>query len=365
MLEPNNTRADGAATAPDMTPSTTTDWRRYARVLFVTLALELLTACALITAANPYGNLPVSLVGRHEIMDTNQRYQYPAIARSGLYDSIVIGTSTSRLLRPAAFQSAFGGHFANLAMDDSAAWEQYRMASLFAHEVGKPRTLVVGLDHVWCRADADQHRMTERGFPEWMFDDNPWNDVPWMLNARSVEFSLRRIAHAVGLKDVRIPFDGYEVFVPPEAQYDLTKAKANLKHPKAATTASAAPSPEDLAAFNFPALAWLDELLGQSWERVILLITPVHIGAQPVPGQTAAWRETECKARMAAIAQRHGVPLADFRIKSEITSHDENYWDPLHYRIGIAERIVSGLDRAVKTKADDPAGDWHVLSAGK
>lgn len=360
-------RTDIAAdsTAPTTTPATMPDWRRYARVLLLTLAVELLTACALIAAANPYGNLPVSLVGRHEIMDTNQRYQYPAIARSGLYDSIIIGTSTSRLLRPEALQTAFGGKFANLAMDASTAWEQFRIAALFAHEAATPRTLVVGLDHVWCRADADQHRITERGFPEWMFDDNPWNDLPWMLNARSIEFSLRRIAHAVGLKDVRIPFDGYEVFVPPEAQYDLAKAKAKLKHPKGPTAVATAPLSSELAAFDFPALIWLDKLLAQNWERVILLITPVHEGAQPVPGQAAAWREAECKVRMAAIAERHGVPLADFRIRSEITSRDENYWDPLHYRIGIAERIVSGLDRAVKTKADDPAGDWRVLSAGK
>ncbi|MEQ1576584.1 MAG: hypothetical protein ABL894_02920 [Hyphomicrobium sp.] len=353
-------------------PDSTTDgrwqgaaWSRFTRILFGTLAVELVGACALIAAANPYGNLPVSLAGQHAIMDTNQRYQYPAIARSGLYDSIVIGTSTSRLLRPEALNAAFSGQFANLAMDDSTAWEQYRLASLFVASVPQPRTLVVGLDHVWCRENAGSRRTTERGFPEWMFDNDPWNDLQWMLNLRSVEISLRRIAYALGLKEARIPFNGYEVFVPPEEQYDLAKAKAKLKHPKSVAADSPAPTLEERAALTFPALEWLGELLEQKWKRVILVVTPIHMGAQPVAGQPAAWRENECKARIAAMAESKGVPLVDFRIRSEITSRDENYWDPLHYRTGIAERIVAGLSRALHTKVDDPGGDWRMLSGGR
>lgn len=337
-------------------------WARYARVLLAALVLQLIAASALIAVANPYGNLPFSLVGRHEIMDTNQRYQYPAIARSGLYDSIVIGTSTSRLLRPEALNMAFGGTFANLAMDDSTAWEQLRIASLFGKSAANPKTLVVGLDHVWCRADADQKRITARGFPEWMFDDDAWNDVPWMLNLRSLEISLRRVAMALGLKEPRIPFDGYEVFVPPEAEYDLAKVKRKLKQPKTAATKDQAPAPAGLSDMQFPALAYLDELLAQKWQRIVLLITPIHAGAQPIPGQATDFRETECKLRMTQIAKRRGVPLVDFRIRSDITMREDNYWDPLHYRIGIADRIVAGLATAVASGADDPKGDWRMLT---
>ena len=353
-----NTEANQVRT----THTTGKPWARYARILITTLALQLVAVCALIAAANPYGNLPFSLVGRHEIMDTNQRYQYPAIARSGLYDSIVIGTSTSRLLRPEALNTAFGGTFANLAMDDSTAWEQMRIASLFVKSARAPRTLIVGLDHVWCRADAGQHRITERGFPEWMFDDNAWNDVPSMLNLRSLEISLRRVAMALGLKEARIPFDGYEVFVPPEAGYDLAKVKRKLKQPRTAAVESAAPSAAELSSMQFPALAYLDTLLAEPWQRIVLVITPIHAGAQPIPGQATAFRETECKARMADMAKQRGVPLVDFRIRSNITMTDENYWDPLHYRIGIAERIVNGLAAAVTSAADDPNGDWKVLA---
>ena len=34
------------------------------------------------------------------------------------------------------------------------------------------RTLLIGLDHVWCDEDADRERITSRGFPEWLEVDS-------------------------------------------------------------------------------------------------------------------------------------------------------------------------------------------------
>ena len=63
----------------------------------------------------------------------------------------------------------------------------------------------------------------------------------------------------------------------------------------------------------------------------------------------------------AAIAQRKGAPLIDFDIPSKITTTDANYWDPRHYRIAIAERIVDDIERALATRQDDPDGDWRYV----
>jgi hypothetical protein len=338
-------------------------WAQYCRTLVLTLIAEGLLVSLLIALANPYGNLPHIFFPKHVIMDTNQRFQYPAVARSGQYDSIVVGTSTSRLLRPAALEDLFGGHFANLAMDSGMAWEQYRMATFFAAHTKKPRTLLIGLDQVWCMPDADKTRITYRGFPEWMFDDNPWNDVLWMFNKKAAEVSGRRIANALGLNPARIPFDGYEVFVPPESEYDLAKARSHLGNvPPADPEHVYETTAQERASWRYPALDWLRLLLAQDWESKVLIITPVHVSAQPGPGTLEAAKEQECKARMASIARNARVPLVDFRIRSDITSRDEHYWDRLHYRVSIAERIVADLRKALATARDDPGGDWKVLS---
>ena len=86
--------------------------------------------------------------------------------------------------------------------------------------------------------------------------------------------------------------------------------------------------------------------------------------AQPQPGSVAEAREAECKSRIAAIGARHKAPVIDFRIASEITGRDENYWDPLHYRVGIAERIGRSVGKALETGEVDAEGTWRVLKVG-
>ncbi len=352
---------------PSERQETGASWRRYWRVLVGVVGAELMIAALLILIGNPYGNLPHVLFRSHVITDSNQRYQYPSIMRSGDFDSIVIGTSTSRLLRPAALEELFGGRFANLAMDASTAWEQYRLTQFFLAHTPHPRTLLIGLDAVWCSVDADTARVTKRGFPEWMFDENPWNDLPRLLNKTAAEIAGRRIATALNLNRAKIASNGYEVFTPPESKYDIVKVERELYGPDGAAPANAAAyvaSDAERAGWRFPALAWLAELLAQSsrWERIVLMFPPPHVTGMPQAGSPGAAREAECKARITALAQPRGMAVVDFRVPSPISREARNYWDKLHYRVGIAERLVADLGRALGEGRDDPAGDWKLLA---
>jgi len=221
---------------------------------------------------------------------------------------------------------------------------------------------LVGVDVVWCDEGADTQRITERGFPEWMFDDDPWNDFPHMLNKRTIEIAGRRVANALGVNPERIPFNGYEVFVPDESQYDLAKAKRHIWAEHVVDTKRYVATREERRRWRFPALKWLENLLAGEWQSAVIVIMPVHVAAQPEPGGISAAHEDECKARLAALAKRRGVPLIDFRLRSDITTRDENYWDSLHYRVPVAERIVHYIEQALATGQDDPAGKWRVLA---
>ena len=98
-----------------------TAWTHYIRALLIAFGGALALGLAFVVAMNPYGNLPQLLFKRHVIMDSDQRFQYPSIIRSGEFDSAVIGTSSARLLQPQQLNAIFGGHFANLAINDSRA----------------------------------------------------------------------------------------------------------------------------------------------------------------------------------------------------------------------------------------------------
>jgi hypothetical protein len=316
---------------------------------------------------NPYGHLPFRPFGSHVIMDVNQRFQYPAIARAGIYDSVVIGTSTARLLDPDHLDAVLGGRFANLAMNAALAWEQIQIAQLFLRHEPRPKTLLMALDHVWCLGNADTHRITDRGFPDWMYDDVHWNDWLALLNWRTLEIAGRLLFHRLGLRQERIGANGFEIFVPPESSYEAAKAAKEIWAHRPRGLAPATPAyvvtEEEIRSWRFPALAWLDELLGAvpADTRRIIAFMPVHIAAQPVPGSAEAAREARCKVKVAEIAARHDAALIDFRIHSAITTVDANFWDPLHYRLPIAYRIVDEIGRSLRTRDDRAKGDWAQM----
>ena len=67
-------------------------------------------------------------------------------------------------------------------------------------------------------------------------------------------------------------------------------------------------------------------------------------------------------ARGAAIADSiANATVADFLIPSPITLDRANYWDPVHYRLPIAERIMADLAAAAEGR---PTPDDRILTSG-
>ena len=337
-------------------------WRRFARDLVLSALMTGIAAVAFVAALDPYGlrAAPGRPVG--PIMDRNQRFMYPQIARGGAFDAAVFGTSTARLLDPRDLDQAFGGRFANLAVNAATPDEQGRLAELFI--AGRPvRAALFGLDATWC-APAPPAR-TAHPFPDWLYAaGTPWG-VLHQVNLQGVAVAGRVGLHALHLAPARLRADGYGVFTPPEASYDLERARLHIRagtrfDPEAEASGEAAAGPDAA----MPALDRLDALLAALPEgaRRIVAFMPVHAAAQGAPGTAEGRREAACKARAAEIGRRRGALVVDFRIPSPVTTADANYWDALHYRLPVASRIVAGLKAAAETGADDPHGFYRVLA---
>jgi hypothetical protein len=357
---------------PDADAKSAAAWRRFVALLISATFAGILLVLAFVTAFDPYGIGPLARRDRPVLMDLNQRYMYPQIVRSGRFDSAVFGTSTVRLLEPQKLSALFGGTFANLAMNSATPWEQLQIADLFLRHAPAPRTVVWGLDPLWCEPDAttERKRLTFRGFPATFYDENPWNDWPEYLNLKTIEIAWRMLMYRLRLMPERYRNDGYEVFTPPEATYDLARAQGHIWEGKrerriVPQSPPAEPSTAERASWSFPALAWLDEMLARlpRETKVILAFPPVHVAVQPIPGSVAAAYEGACKDALAAVARRHNALALDFRKASEVTSVDSNYWDPLHYRLPIADRLADALAASWTRQQDDPAGFDRVLAA--
>lgn len=343
-------------------PSPDRAWRRFAAWLAGTLATGGALIAAMLLLLDPYGVSPVGLSKPRPLMDVNQRWMYPQIVRHGGHDSLVIGTSTSRLLRPVELDAAFGGRFANLALNAGLAAEQLRVLAAFRRANGPPRTLLIGLDAVWCAEDATPEGETFRGWPAWLWQAKGWPALARTLNPRSLEIAARQIGLWLGMERARFDADGFGDFTGGDGRWNLEQARRHLwgdgppgiRPEEPPVTPSAA----EVAGWRFPALEWLDATLADlpaGATRALLVFMPVHVAAQPRPGSLAAAREAECKARTRAIAARHGALWHDFRSASPITTDDRLWWDPLHWRIGLGPRLIEEIGAALGARGEGRA----------
>jgi hypothetical protein len=341
------------------------EWRAYCRTLLAT-ALALGGALtALIWIADPYQNVPFSPRWARAPVDTNQRFAYPAIARAAEFDGVVLGTSTGRLLNPAHFDALFNARFANLAMNSATAWEQYRIGDLFIRSRSVTRYLVVAVDSVWCVTGPEFERYTFRKFPEWMYDDNRWNDLLYLVNDKALEQAVREVQYLRGLRRAKYRSDGYRDFLPADDEYDLAKARTKIygaavnAHAELPPVAPVGPTVIDRT-LEFPTHGMLEDLFAMAGDEAIkvLLMVPYH---EHVLRSTASLY-AECKGRLVDLAARHpNTHVVDFMIPSALTSDDRNYWDALHYTRHIARSVERHLAVAV-TQGRDESGVYRYLT---
>ncbi len=315
---------------------------------FVASALGLLVFLFLfVSLIDPWGVLPLSPRLPRVPISTNARYSLPALAAAGRFDSAIVGSSSSRLLRPEVLDREFGGRFANLAMNAATAWEQSQMLGLFIRHHPAARTVIIGLDSAWC-TEAPQ-RSSGRPFPEWMYAGSPWRGYGQMLNLYAVQEAASQLWVMLGLKRSRYGLDGYTSFVPPESAYDPARVAAGFARWG---------KPTDLPARHgehvLPALPMLGDALRAlpASTRKIVFFTPSHIALQGAPGSDYAESMAACKTdvtQMAAAVQN--AVVVDFLIPSSITNTEASYWDPVHYRIPIADRLMADLAAATRGQA--------------
>lgn len=331
-------------------------WRRFCgRLLGAALALGA-AVYAFVFLLDPFDTLALSPPFDRSPITTNARYAFPALARRAAFDSVILGTSTSRLLRPAELDPLFDAHFVNLAMNSATAYEQWRLGTLFARHHPDAKVVLLGLDIVWCEAGDSLARYTERSFPEWMYDDNPWNDYLEQFNLYAVEQAGIELGVLAGMRPRPYGRDGYTDFLPDDARYNVARARVHLYPDGPGATAPLEPpaqmSDEQRRDLRFPALAELADLLQAMPEtQKILFLVPYHWAHQPRPGSREAIVWGECKSRLAALAAAAArTRLVDFMIPSAVTRADDNYWDPLHYRV----RVARWLAHSLRAAADGP-----------
>jgi hypothetical protein len=330
-------------------------WQHFARWFFsggIGLGVFLYL---LIFIIDPFDTLPFSPPLDRVPVASNARFSFPALARKAEYDSVVISTSIGRLLRPEVLNELFSSRFANLSMNSATAYEQYRLLEVFTRHHPDAKTVIVGVDLVWCKTGETFEKYTPRPFPEWMYDTNPYNDFLHQFDLYTIEQAGRQVGTLLGIRRLKYGRDGYTNFLPDPAAYDLTKVRAALAISRNNGIAEVkAIAGFDPATLNFPALPMMQDMLRALPEttKKILFIAPYHFARHSVPGSLSAVEWTECKKRIGVIAgQTPNTVAADFMIESPFTTTDANYWDPIHFSVAAADILMTDLWKVARGEA--------------
>jgi hypothetical protein len=193
-----------------------------------------------------------------------------------------------------------------------------------------------------------------------MYGHNLWLGYLHMLNQYAVQEAGQQFGVLIGVKKPVYGRDGYTSFVPPDNTYDPARAETHLRAWGGPAVPSGARTGPPVA-WRYPALETLHESLARFHPdtRKVLFFVPYNHVLFPAPGSEGAAVWSECKRRVAAIgATVPNTSVVDFMRPSPITENDRNYWDPLHYRIRVADRIVRDL--AAATRGQN-AGEDAVL----
>ena len=349
---------------------TVRSWRRFLATVVLCAAGVGGLVYSWVVVVDPFDTLHLSPALARVPIATNARYSFPALARSAEFDSVVIGTSTSRLLRPETLNALFGARFANLSMNSATAFEQTRILEVFARHNPQAKIVLLGADIVWCETGTAYPRYTPRPFPEWMYDADPWNDYLQHFNFYTLEQAGRQFVTMIGRRPVKYGRDGYTNFLPDDDAYDLERARAGIWGDGPRAVEPISPSvrltDEERAALTFPTHTLMGVALAglpPATEKIVYFV-PYHVARQSRPGSRGAAVWAECKSRIAAVAKK--VPntrVVDFMIPSAITREDRNYWDRLHYTTGVADQLAGLLARAANGAV--PVSAYRILASGQ
>lgn len=320
-----------------------TVWRKFLWPFALTFAAGLAIPLFLVLLADPYGLSPIRAISSEVVVPTQRRFIVADIIRSGRYDSFIVGTSTVNSINPAWLEAAFGGRFANVAVHGATPYEQMRVLDLVLRQKPGPRTVILGLDDVWCSRAEPAHYHPRVQFPDWLFDDSRLGHLTHLLNWRAVELARRKLEIAWGITKKRVARNGFNDDLPPDATWSLERAIPRLTAEVERATASATLTSSSTTVF--PAVTLLDTALRRHavGARLLAVLMPAYL-----PQEAARVAPDACKSIIAAVVRRHGGTTLDFMRPSAWTENPNNFWDRLHFRQAIAadlpNRMREGLE---------------------
>ncbi|MBQ8279989.1 MAG: hypothetical protein IJZ23_09140 [Roseburia sp.] len=120
----------------------------------------------------------------------DERYMNEGILSNFEYDAMITGTSMTENFKTSEFDELFGVNSVKTSLEGSTYNEINNLVEIALEENPNLKLVLRGLDSSGLVVDKDEKWYSDAQWPEYLYDENPVNDVKYLLSESAVKRAL-------------------------------------------------------------------------------------------------------------------------------------------------------------------------------
>lgn len=141
---------------------------------------------AFVAIVDPYFHYHAPYEGiNYRLVD--ERYINSGIAKHFEYDALITGTSMTENFKTSECDALFGTKTIKIPLAGSTYHEINELVTIALESNPELKMVIRGLDSTGLVVDKDERWYAKNQWPEYLYDENPINDVKYLLNGEAVK----------------------------------------------------------------------------------------------------------------------------------------------------------------------------------
>lgn len=313
-------------------------YKKWAISVIALILSALLAVSSFVFAVDPLTHYHAPWFALYPLVE-NERYHNPGIAKNIQYDSVLVGSSMVQNSKVSDFNKAMSCTTVKLSFAAGSLCEYNKIINL-SYKKHKLKNVFWGLDVYSLMENVKDDEDTLNSLPQYLYDENPFNDVNYLLNYDILKLSVRTA--------LKMSTGGEEYL--DNAYYFADKYKFGKKY-----TLEGYSEPEKEAEKS---AALYEESCKELVNKNIVSLVESHPETTfwfffP-PYSVLTWNNYKCDGRLRAalnakkvayetLCKFDNVKIFDFQQLTDITGDLELYKDFSHYNPDINSAMVSWM----------------------
>jgi len=329
--------------------------------IFISLILVIVLAlAAMVAIIDPFFHYHAPIKGLYYTLD-EERYQNDGITKHFDYDALITGTSMTQNFKTSQAEELFGYDFIKVCYSGGMYKEIGGNIEL-ALETHDVKMVVRGIDGTYLFEDKDASRNDLGTYPTYLYDNNIFNDVNYLLNSTVIlGYCLPTLARLfTGHDGGYTSFDDYsswqaeatfgkEAVVGNGTSYDLTTEQEDMSDDEKKTLIDSFTQNVIDMAIKYP-------------DTDFYLFFPpysaAYLGIEYEDGQMNKLFQGY-KLAASLLVQYDNIHLFAFDDRFDITQNLDNYRDISHYASWVNEEILECMESGTGELTADTYEEYY------